>query len=122
MIINGKRYEVERARSVAHAPGGSLYIKRTGEYFLFDKGKYTPLTYDEAEGWHYENVGGALPGKTLNLKVHAMFSLSPEVYARIADNALRLGTTMSEYLEKLIISTENAGRAMTDDLPKDEEC
>lgn len=49
MIINGKRYDVDKAVFVGLYDGTKLYRKRTGEFFLEDGGKIKPLLIDEAK-------------------------------------------------------------------------
>ena len=48
MIINGKRYDVDKAVFVGLYNGSKLYRKRTGEFFLEDGGKIKPLSIDES--------------------------------------------------------------------------
>ena len=86
-IINGKSYDTDTARELAEYWNGygrsdfrwtieTLYIKKTGEYFLFGQGgpmtKYSessgglvtngkeifPLTLKEAKEWAEENIDG----------------------------------------------------------------
>lgn len=49
MIIKGKRYDVDKAVFVGLYNGSKLYRKRTGEFFLEDGGKITPLSIDESK-------------------------------------------------------------------------
>lgn len=49
MIINGKRYDTEKAVHIGLYDGSKLYRKRTGEFFLEDGGKIKPLLIDEAK-------------------------------------------------------------------------
>lgn len=49
MIINGKRYDTDKAVHVGLYNGSNLYRKRTGEFFLEDGGKIKPLLIDEAK-------------------------------------------------------------------------
>lgn len=49
MIINGKRYDTDKAVFVGLYDGSKLYRKRTGEFFLEDGGKIKPLLIDEAK-------------------------------------------------------------------------
>lgn len=49
MIIKGKRYDVNKAVFVGLYNGSKLYRKRTGEFFLEDGGKITPLSVDESK-------------------------------------------------------------------------
>lgn len=85
-IINGKKYDTDTAREVAHVeaiPEGdrsaryeeTLYQKRTGEYFLYGWGgalsryanisstggmspgrKFIPLTFEQARDWGERNL------------------------------------------------------------------
>ena len=48
-IINGKRYDTDKAVFVGLYDGSKLYRKRTGEFFLEDGGKITPLSIDESK-------------------------------------------------------------------------
>lgn len=49
MIINGKRYDTDKAVFIGLYNGSNLYRKRTGEFFLEDGGKIKPLLIDEAK-------------------------------------------------------------------------
>lgn len=49
MIINGKRYDTDKAVFIGLYDGSKLYRKRTGEFFLEDGGKIKPLLIDEAK-------------------------------------------------------------------------
>ena len=49
MIINGKRYDKDKANFIGLCDGSSVYRKRTGEFFLEDGGKITPLSTDDAQ-------------------------------------------------------------------------
>ena len=49
MIINGKRYDTDKAVHIGLYDGSKLYRKRTGEFFLEDGGKIKPLSIDEAK-------------------------------------------------------------------------
>lgn len=48
MIINGKRYDTDKAVFIGLYNGSKLYRKRTGEFFLEDGGKIKPLSIDES--------------------------------------------------------------------------
>lgn len=48
-IINGKRYDTDKAAFIGLYDGSNLYRKRTGEFFLEDGGKIKPLLIDEAK-------------------------------------------------------------------------
>lgn len=48
-IINGKRYDTDKAVFIGLYDGSKLYRKRTGEFFLEDGGKIKPLLIDEAK-------------------------------------------------------------------------
>jgi putative transcriptional regulator len=49
MIINGKRYDKDKANFIGLCDGSGVYRKRTGEFFLEDGGKITPLSIDDAQ-------------------------------------------------------------------------
>lgn len=49
MIINGKRYDTDKAVYIGLYDESKLYRKRTGEFFLEDGGKIKPLLIDEAK-------------------------------------------------------------------------
>lgn len=49
MIINGKRYDTDKAVFIGLYDGSKLYRKRTGEFFLEDGGKIKPLLINEAK-------------------------------------------------------------------------
>lgn len=56
-IINGKQYDTSTARKIATAENGSLYEKKTGEYFIHLEDNTIglniihPITEDQAKKW-----------------------------------------------------------------------
>lgn len=76
MIINGKRYDVDKAVFIGSYDGSKLYRKRTGEFFLEDGGKIKPLLNDEAkkiiEVVAPEKVSALFPDTTIIDRVKAL--------------------------------------------------
>lgn len=76
MIINGKRYDTDKAVHVGLYNGSNLYRKRTGEFFLEDGGKIKPLLIDEAkkiiEVVAPEKMAGLFPDTTIIDRVKAL--------------------------------------------------
>nr|DAK54666.1 MAG TPA: putative transcriptional regulator [Caudoviricetes sp.] len=76
MIINGKRYDTDKAVFIGLYDGSKLYRKRTGEFFLEDGGKIKPLLIDEAkkiiEVLAPERVSALFPDTTIIDRVKAL--------------------------------------------------
>lgn len=137
-IISGKQYNTETAkevgswanagnwRDVNHAEE-TLYLKKTGEYFLFGEGgpasKYAepvgsnswtsgcrimPMTWEEARSWaekhlstdDYEDAFGAVAEDDSRITVHMSLSAGAVDTAKRA--AAQAGMTLSAYIETLI--------------------
>lgn len=139
-VINGKVYDTDTAREVGCFDSGAgdrpfgwsetLYVKRTGEYFLFGEGgpgsKYSvrtginestgitkifPLAYDEARKWAEDNLGGdeyiaefgaiAEDGTNAKLTLYLPASTIERAKRKVAQD----GTTLSAYVEALITAS-----------------
>ena len=139
-VINGKVYDTDTARKVGCIDYGlgdrlfgwseTLYVKRTGEYFLYGEGgpgsKYSvqigvnqssgstkifPLAYDDACKWAEENLDGdeyiaefgaiAEDGTNARLALY----LPTSVIERAKRKAAQDGTTLSAYVESLIAAS-----------------
>lgn len=76
MIINGKRYDTDKAVFIGLYDGSKLYRKRTGEFFLEDGGKIKPLLINEAkkiiEVVAPEKVSALFPDTTIIDRVKAL--------------------------------------------------
>lgn len=136
-VINGKVYDTDTAREVGCFDSGAgdrlfgwsetLYVKRTGEYFLFGEGgpgsKYSvrtgvnnttgsakifPLSYDDARKWAEDNLNGdeyiaefgEIPEDDANAKL--TLYLPASTIERAKRKAAQDGTTLSAYIESLI--------------------
>lgn len=136
-VINGKVYDTDTARKVGCIDFGlgdrfsgwseTLYVKRTGEYFLLGEGgpgsKYSvrtgvnnttgsakifPLSYDDARKWAEENLGageyiaefGEIPDDDANAKL--TLYLPASTIERAKRKAAQDGTTLSAYIESLV--------------------
>lgn len=66
-IINGKQYDTETARRIATATEGTLYEKKTGEFFLhlvddsIGLNIIHPLTENQAKKWADEVAEDFVP-------------------------------------------------------------
>lgn len=137
-IINGKKYDTETAKEVGYWENGgmwrdfshmeeTLYLKKTGEFFLFGEGgpmtKYSvsqgqnswsggsriiPLSYENARQWaeehldadEYESVFGEVEED--ETKVSATFRLSASVLEAMRRKASESGSGLSDYLESIL--------------------
>lgn len=136
-VINGKVYDTDTAREVGCFDSGAgdrlfgwsetLYVKRTGEYFLFGEGgpgsKYSvrtgvnnttgsakifPLSYNDARKWAEDNLGGdeyiaefgAIGEDDTNVKL--TLYLPASTIERAKRKVAQDGTTLSAYVEALI--------------------
>lgn len=139
-VINGKVYDTDTAREVGCFDSGAgdrlfgwsetLYVKRTGEYFLFGEGgpgsKYSvrtgvnnttgsakifPLSYDEARKWAEDNLDGdeyiaefgEIPEGDANAKL--TLYLPASTIERAKRKVAQDGTTLSAYVESLITAS-----------------
>ena len=54
-IIRGKVYDTDTAKQIGKSDpktlDGSLFLKKTGEFFIFRGDQITPLTIDAAKDW-----------------------------------------------------------------------
>lgn len=139
-VINGKVYDTDTARDVGCFDSGAgdrlfgwsetLYVKRTGEYFLFGEGgpgsKYSvrtgvnnttgsakifPLSYDDARKWAEDNLDadeyiaefGAIAEDDTNAKL--TLYLPASTIERAKRKVAQDGTTLSAYVESLIAAS-----------------
>lgn len=138
-IINGKVYDTATAREVAYGystyPRGdlhfweeTLYLKKTGEFFLHGEGgpmtkyavatgdnswsggqKIIPLTYQAAKEWAEKHLDGndyeAIFGEVVEDESRRAVSLSLSVTAAetLARRASAEGITQSALVERLIL-------------------
>lgn len=105
-IIKGKVYETEKASLVGSSSDASLYRKRTGEYFMYDGERITPLGYDEAARWaadhlphdEYQAAFGDAEGgdyERLNLFI------SSSSVSKVRHAAARKGVSLSAFVEDI---------------------
>lgn len=139
-VINGKVYDTDTARKVGCFDYGlgdrisgwseTLYVKRTGEYFLLGEGgpgsKYSvctgvnessgstkifPLSYDDACKWAEENIDGdeyiaefgAIAEDDTNAKL--TLYLPASTIERAKRKVAQDGTTLSAYVDALITAS-----------------
>lgn len=139
-VINGKVYDTDTARKVGCFDYGlgdrisgwseTLYVKRTGEYFLLGEGgpgsKYSvctgvndssgstkifPLSYNGACKWAEENIDGdayiaefgAVPEDDTNAKL--TLYLPASTIERAKRKVAQDGTTLSAYVDALITAS-----------------
>lgn len=139
-VINGKVYDTDTARKVGCIDYGlgdrlfgwseTLYVKRTGEYFLYGEGgpgsKYSvqigvnqssgstkifPLAYDDACKWAEDNLDGdeyiaefgAIAEDDTNAKL--TLYLPASIIERAKRKAAQDGATLSAYVESLIAAS-----------------
>jgi len=135
-IINGKVYDTEKAKQVAfYSNAGSwrdfqhyeetLYLKRTGEYFLFGEGgpmtryarsegqnswtggeRIEPLTYAAAKEWAEEHLDGdeyeAIFGEVVEEegKEVVTWSLPSALVAKLRRESQERGMSLSALVEE----------------------
>lgn len=139
-VINGKVYDTDTARKVGCFDYGAgdrlfgwsetLYVKRTGEYFLLGEGgpgsKYSvctgvndfsgsskifPMSYDDACKWAEDNLDGdeyiaefgAIAEDDTNAKL--TLYLPASTIERAKRKVAQDGTTLSAYVEALITAS-----------------
>ena len=131
-IINGRRYDTETAKLLGVASYGyctdfaywreELYVKRTGEYFLYGQGgpmsKYSqtvgenqwtggheirPLTFKEAKKWSEKYLSGdeyeAIFGKVEEGKVQVSTWLEESIKAEIDKLRDEKGLTIADIIK-----------------------
>ena len=136
MIINGKVYDTEKAKQVAYySSAGSwrdfqhyeetLYLKKTGEYFLFGEGgpmtryarsegqnswtggkRIEPLTYAAAKEWaeehltasEYESIFGEVEED--DSKVLTTFNLTRATVEKLRRESQERGMSLSALVEE----------------------
>jgi hypothetical protein len=130
-VINRRLYDTDTAKCVGSIDFGrpddslyyswkALYVKKTGEYFLFADGgpgtqyaeaaEFTPLTLDEAMDWAEENLSGeefeeafGLPDEGgEDVQLNAWISATAK--AKLDRERSRTGETVADVLERLIDS------------------
>lgn len=135
-IINGRRYDTDRAKCIAgwdngELPGDlgyyeeTLYRKRTGEHFLCREGgamspvsrtrdgsitggwDILPLSLADAKTWGESKLSGddyaaAFGDDGVDESV-VYASVSAEAKLKLADEALRTGSTQAEVIERLLM-------------------
>lgn len=136
-VINGKVYDTDKARELAsdsysnprdfHHWSETLYVKRTGEYFLHGSGgpmsryaerieqnswsggeQLIPLTYDKAREWaeehlsgtEYEEIFGEVSEDAEDVQLS--FRVSAATDAKLRRIAGEQGITITAALEKII--------------------
>lgn len=141
-IIKGKLYDTETAKRIAthyascgrsdfHYYEEELYLKRTGEYFLYGSGnaasKYSkscgmnewcgseeivPLTYSEANEWAEEHMDAddyiaafGIPDEDEE-QMHLHVRISPQAGAKLKQAAAQSGITIGEQIERWIMGAE----------------
>lgn len=139
-VINGKVYDTDTARKVGCFDYGlgdrisgwseTLYVKRTGEYFLLGEGgpgsKYSvctgvndfsgstkifPMSYNDACKWAEDNLDGdeyiaefgAVPDDDTNAKL--TLYLPASTIERAKRKVAQDGTTLSAYVDALITAS-----------------
>mgnify|MGYP003303769959 CR=1 FL=1 len=128
-VIKGKLYDTETAKLVGEYDNGKftndfgyfsedLYLKRTGEFFIFGFGgfftKYdgvktiTPVSYEDAKAWAEEHLIGeeyieifGEPEESTD-KMTISLSLTEIAVAKLKQGAAKTGMSMSGYVESLI--------------------
>ena len=135
--INGRVYDTSTAKKCGEIDRGyrssydwyheELYLKKTGEFFLWGEGhaasKYCtycqgggsdpgeniiPITYDVAKEWaekhlepdKYDEIFGEITENAESISLH--LSLSKAAYDKAKRNAQIKGISVSKYIEQLI--------------------
>ena len=137
-IINGKLYDTDTARRLGNYDNGGswidfghfeemLYIKKTGEYFLYGEGgpmtryavatgtnswsggeRIMPLTYDEAAAWAEEHLDADAfveifgPVPEGDDKKTVTFYLPVDLINQLKRDAQRAGISLSTHVEQLL--------------------
>ena len=120
-IISGRRYDTKTAKMVGQASYSNstdfaywheeLYVKRTGEYFLYGQGgpmsKYgqsvrenewtggkeiIPLTLEEAQAWVEKNLNG---------------EMYEEIFGKVEENKVQVSTWLEESIKAEIDKLRN---------------
>lgn len=137
-IITGKLYDTATAKLVGEWGNGitqsdfrffeeELYLKKTGEYFLYGKGgpmspycisygdertwgeKIVPLTVDEAKAWaeekldadEYQAIFGEISEED-DTKENLNIYITKSMIKKVKDLAARQGVSASQIIEKVI--------------------
>lgn len=141
-IIKSKLYDTETAKLVGEWGNGisqsdfrffeeELYLKKTGEYFLYGKGgpmspycisygdertwgeKIVPLTVDEAKEWaeekldadEYQAIFGEISEED-DTKENLNIYITKSMIKKVKDLAARQGVSASQVIEKMIENIE----------------
>lgn len=128
-VIKRRLYDTDTAKRIGSIDFGrpddslyyswkALYVKKTGEYFLFADGgpgtqyaeaaEFTPLTLDEAMDWAEENLSGEEFEKAFGIvdeggedaQINAWVSAATK--ANLDRERSRTGETVAQVLERLI--------------------
>ena len=116
--ISGKVYDTEKASKCGAVENGKtneeLFCKKTGEFFLHKTGGAStqtikPLSYAEAKRWAekyltedgYNSIFGEV-AEDKDSKVALNLYLHKNSVAKVKREAAKAGTTVSEYVERLI--------------------
>lgn len=93
-IINNKVYDTGKAKLQANSPDEQLYLKKNGEYFLYDnlKEKISPMQYEEAKNWAKENISID--------KYNELFDSSDNLSAAIKDIRQQTGLNKTDFAEE----------------------
>lgn len=112
-ILSGKRYDTDTAIKIAASGNESLYIKRTGEFFIHAKSsseaeRIRPITEAEArrfclcnaEKSVYDRYFGEVPDRTVAMTVR----LSAANAKKVRSYALERRITVAEAMNRIIDS------------------
>lgn len=110
-ILRGNRYNTDTATKIAVSGDESLYIKRTGEFFLHAKGPtdaewIRPVSENEARSFCrknaekaiYDKYFGEVPNRTVAMTVR----LSAANVKKVKAYALERRITVSEAMNRII--------------------
>lgn len=115
-IIKNKLYSTETAKLIGTAIQNEksdkteeLYLKRSGEYFLYvrENGteKIEPITYDRAYDWAEENIPKVKfdkefgPLEPTDKKIETIIRINATIKEKIQREAQRRGVSMSRVIE-----------------------
>lgn len=93
-IINNKVYDTDKAKLQASNSKKQLYLKKNGEYFLYNhsKEKIIPMQYEEAKKWAKENISID--------KYNELFESSDNLQAAIKNIRQQTGLNKNDFAEK----------------------
>ena len=142
-IINGKKYDTDTAKLVGEYNNGrrwtdfsylseKLFLKKTGEFFLFGEGgpmtqyaewshglccdgsRIMPMTYDDAQQWAEEHFDGDEYEKIFGevqedeTQVSATFRISASTLETVRRDASAAGLTISDYVERALVAAHES--------------